>query len=69
MLQFVCALDQGTSSTRCIVFSKDGSTMGVSQLEHEQFYPASGMVEHDAEEIWVLLSSAAVCFCLIQKML
>lgn len=50
---FVASIDQGTSSSRCIVFDREGSVRSESQMEHQQFYPRPGCVEHDAEEIWV----------------
>lgn len=50
---FVASIDQGTSSTRCIIFDGNGAIRSSSQLEHEQFYPQPGWVEHDAEQIWV----------------
>ena len=46
------ALDEGTSSTRAIVFDRSGSIRGVSQVEFEQIFPKPGLVEHDAQEIW-----------------
>src|SRR5579875_2298964 len=52
MLQYLAALDQGTTSTRCMIFDRAGNVMGVSQREHEQIYPRPGWVEHDPEEIW-----------------
>lgn len=55
MTSYVASIDQGTSSSRCIVFDKDGSIVSEFQMEHEQFYPEPGFVEHDAEEIWVRL--------------
>ena len=48
----VLALDQGTSSTRSIVFDVHGAIKGVAQTEFEQHFPRPGWVEHDAEEIW-----------------
>ena len=51
--KYVASIDQGTSSSRCIVFSQDGSIVSEHQMEHEQFYPEPGRVEHDADEIWV----------------
>ncbi|AGP31423.1 glycerol kinase GlpK [Corynebacterium terpenotabidum] len=48
---FVLALDQGTTSTRAIVFDAHGSVVSVSQLEHRQIFPEPGWVEHDPEEI------------------
>jgi glycerol kinase len=52
MAQFVGAIDQGTTSTRFIVFDAAGSIVSVGQREHEQIYPQPGWVEHDAREIW-----------------
>nr|WP_286198748.1 glycerol kinase GlpK [Mesorhizobium sp. BR1-1-16] len=46
------AIDQGTTSTRAIVFSGDGRILGVGQQEFQQHFPRSGWVEHDGEEIW-----------------
>ena len=46
------SIDQGTTSTRAMLFEKDGSTFAVSQQEFTQHFPQSGWVEHDAEEIW-----------------
>lgn len=51
--EFVLSIDQGTSSSRCMVFDREGRVRAEYQLEHEQFYPQPGYVEHDAEEIWV----------------
>lgn len=52
MGKFVVALDQGTTSTRCMIFNHSGDTVANHQLEHEQIYPQAGWVEHDAMEIW-----------------
>jgi glycerol kinase len=52
MSQYVGALDQGTTSTRFIVFDKSGRVVSVAQREHEQIYPRPGWVEHDPDEIW-----------------
>ncbi|RRO90601.1 glycerol kinase [Corynebacterium bovis] len=48
---YVLAVDQGTTSTRCIVFDGRGTIVSVGQLEHRQLHPGPGMVEHDPEEI------------------
>ncbi len=48
----VAAIDQGTTSTRCIVFDSDGNPVSAAQLEHRQLLPRAGWVEHDPEEIW-----------------
>ncbi len=52
MTKFIAALDQGTTSTRCIIFDKKGRIHSVAQKEHAQIYPQPGFVEHDTEEIW-----------------
>jgi glycerol kinase len=49
---YVLALDQGTTSSRAIVFDRSGSTIAVAQKEFAQHYPQPGWVEHDAMEIW-----------------
>ena len=49
---YVAALDQGTTSTRCILFDHQGRLVSVAQREHAQHYPRPGWVEHDATEIW-----------------
>ncbi|MHA6616829.1 glycerol kinase GlpK [Pseudonocardia sp. DLS-67] len=48
----VAAIDQGTTSTRCLLFNRAGRMLAVAQREHRQFYPRPGLVEHDAAEIW-----------------
>jgi glycerol kinase len=50
--RYVAAVDQGTTSTRCILFDQGGRLVSVSQAEHAQHYPRPGWVEHDAVEIW-----------------
>ena len=52
MSQYIAAIDQGTTSTRCMIFTHDGRSVGKHQLEHEQIFPQAGWVEHDALEIW-----------------
>ncbi|NOX61017.1 MAG: glycerol kinase GlpK [Chloroflexi bacterium] len=52
MTQYVGAIDQGTTSTRFMIFDHAGRVVAVHQLEHEQIYPQPGWVEHDAQEIW-----------------
>ena len=51
-MKFILSLDQGTTSSRAIVFNSLGEAVSVAQREHRQIYPQPGMVEHDAEEIW-----------------
>lgn len=50
--RYVVAIDQGTTSTRCILFDQDGRLASVAQREHRQYYPRPGWVEQDAVEIW-----------------
>ncbi|HEY2637265.1 MAG TPA: glycerol kinase GlpK [Solirubrobacteraceae bacterium] len=52
MAKYVGAVDQGTTSSRFILFDRDGKIVYVDQREHEQITPKSGWVEHDATEIW-----------------
>ena len=52
MPAYIAAIDQGTTSTRFIVFDAAGRTVACAQKEHSQIYPQPGWVEHDAEEIW-----------------
>jgi glycerol kinase len=52
MAEYVAAIDQGTTSSRLILFDKDGKIECVDQKEHEQITPKAGWVEHDATEIW-----------------
>ncbi|MGW5863558.1 glycerol kinase GlpK [Streptomyces sp. NPDC055239] len=50
--KFVAAIDQGTTSSRCIIFNHAGEIVAVDQREHRQIFPKPGWVEHDAAEIW-----------------
>src|ERR1700760_2413432 len=52
MAKYSMALDQGTTSSRAMVFNHEGRVVSVSQKEHEQIYPKPGWVEHDPKEIW-----------------
>jgi glycerol kinase len=52
MTRYIAAIDQGTTSTRLILFDKAGDIVAVGQKEHEQIFPQPGWVEHDASEIW-----------------
>jgi glycerol kinase len=52
MAEYAAAVDQGTTSTRFMVFDHSGQVVSVDQKEHEQIYPKPGWVEHDANEIW-----------------
>jgi glycerol kinase len=53
MADFIAVIDQGTTSTRCMIFRADGKVAGAAQEEHQQIYPHAGWVEHDALEIWM----------------
>jgi glycerol kinase len=52
MSRYIGAIDQGTTSTRLILFDQRGSIVGIGQKEHKQIYPQPGWVEHDASEVW-----------------
>lgn len=52
MSKYVAAIDQGTTSTRCMIFDHAGKVVAADQREHTQIFPKAGWVEHDAEEIW-----------------
>ncbi|MBC7560248.1 MAG: glycerol kinase GlpK [Dermatophilaceae bacterium] len=52
MAEYVLAIDQGTTSSRAIIFNHAGTIVETGQLEHEQIFPRAGWVEHDADEIW-----------------
>ena len=54
----VLAIDQGTTSTRALIFDASGQELGRASVEHAQHFPSAGLVEHDADEIW-----EAVCTC------
>lgn len=49
---YIGSIDQGTTSTRFIIFNKGGEIISVGQKEHKQIYPQAGWVEHDSDEIW-----------------
>jgi glycerol kinase len=51
-MKYILAIDQGTSSSRCILYNQDAQPVAVAQQEFRQIYPQPGWVEHDAEEIW-----------------
>ncbi len=51
-MKYVAAIDQGTTSTRCMIFDHAGNVVSIHQKEHEQIYPKPGWVEHDPLEIW-----------------
>ncbi len=53
MEQYILAIDQGTTSSRAILFNKQGEIVGSAQREFAQYFPKAGWVEHDANEIWI----------------
>lgn len=53
--RYVAAIDQGTSSTRCIIYDRGGVMVSMAQRKHTQYFPEPGWVEHDALEIWKLV--------------
>ena len=59
MSKYIMALDAGTTSNRCILFNKNGEIKSVAQKEFTQYFPHSGWVEHDAQEIWLTQYSVA----------
>ncbi len=60
MGKYVMALDQGTTSSRCILFNEKGLIVGSAQKEFKQIYPKGGWVEHDPMEIWSSQFSVAI---------
>ncbi len=56
MARWVLALDQGTTSSRSILFDHEARVIAVAQREFQQYFPSSGWVEHDANEIWATQS-------------
>lgn len=60
MGKYVMALDQGTTSSRCILFNKQGEICSIAQKEFTQYYPKAGWVEHDPHEIWSSQMAVAI---------
>ena len=65
MANFIASIDQGTTSTRCIIFDHEGRIVSFDQKEHKQIFPKPGWVEHDALEIWE--NTKSVCLQALQK--
>ena len=65
MSKYIAAVDQGTTSTRCILFNRHGEIAALSQKEHRQIYPRPGWVEHDPLEIWS--ATQQVCQQAVEK--
>ena len=62
MTTYVLALDQGTTSSRALLFNRRAQVVALEQMEFRQYYPQPGRVEHDAEEIWnTQLAVARAC--------
>ena len=65
--RYLMALDQGTTSSRCILFDREGRICSQVHREFKQYYPQDGWVEHDATEIWASQMGVAVeamlCTC------
>lgn len=59
-MPYILALDQGTTSSRAIVFGEDGSIHSLAQKEFQQFFPRAGWVEHDPDEIWASQMGVAI---------
>jgi glycerol kinase len=59
-MPYILALDQGTTSSRAIVFDRDGAIRAIAQKEFTQMFPSPGWVEHDAQEIWASQIGVAV---------
>lgn len=57
---FIAAIDQGTTSTRCMIFDHHGAEVARHQLEHEQILPRAGWVEHNPVEIWERTASVLI---------
>ncbi len=51
-VKYIAAIDQGTTSSRCIIFADDGHIVAIAQREHRQIFPQAGWVEHDPTQIW-----------------
>jgi glycerol kinase len=60
---YVAAIDQGTTSTRCIIFNAAGAPVATSQKEHPQIFPRPAWVEHNVDDIW-----ASVVYCVAQAL-
>ena len=60
MGEYILVIDEGTTSTRAMLFAADGRCLGTAQRDLTQHYPRPGWVEHDPEEIWTLSLACAV---------
>src|SRR5581483_3624406 len=64
-MKYILALDQGTTSSRALVFGRDGAIAGMAQQEFRQIFPQPGWVEHDAREIWA--TQSGVCMQALER--
>ena len=64
MEKYIMSIDQGTTSSRVIIFNHDAKVVSSAQKEFQQYFPKPGWVEHDANEIWL-----SVLSCMMQSML
>ena len=67
--KYVMALDQGTTSSRAVIFNKKGKIISKGQQEFNQYYPQNGWVEHDPNEILFTVVSSMIRLTLIQRIL
>ncbi len=68
MSKYIMALDEGTTSARCVIYDKSGNVISVAQKEFTQYFPHSGWVEHDATEIWATQIAVAQEALLMQNL-
>lgn len=68
MSKYIMALDEGTTSARCVIYDKSGTVISVAQKEFTQYFPHSGWVEHDATEIWATQIAVAQEALLMQNL-
>jgi len=66
MTQYILTIDQGTTSSRCIIFANDGSVVSSAQYEFDQHYPDNGRVEHAPQDILDTVIKAC-CQCLVSS--
>ena len=59
-MKYILALDQGTTSSRAIIFDKNSQIISIAQKEFRQIFPKSGWVEHDPQEIWETQRDTAI---------
>ena len=67
MTRYIASVDQGTTSTRFMIFDDAGAVVGAHQLEHKQIYPHPGWVEHDPVEIWDRTQEVVQRRCVVRR--